>query len=65
MSSKVIPIEANMKHTVSEVVCLKCLSRWICVRPSSVLLKELECTCGETGYIIETGQDISQISGGE
>lgn len=57
--SKVIPIEANMEHTVSEVICLKCLSRWISVRPSSVLLKDIECSCGNTGYVIETGQDLN------
>lgn len=61
--NKVIPIEANMKHTVSEVICLKCLSRWICVRPSSVLLKDIECTCGNTGYVIETGQNLDSKKG--
>lgn len=61
--SKVIPIEVNMEHTVSEVICLKCLSRWICVRPSSVLLKEIECSCGSIGYMIETGQDLDVKKG--
>lgn len=58
MMNKVVPIEANMPHTVSEVMCVKCLTRWICVRPSSVLLKDIECTCGYTGAVIETGQDL-------
>lgn len=48
----------NTPHTVSEVVCLKCLKRWIAVRPSYVLLKDLECQCGETGFVINTGQPI-------
>lgn len=61
--NKVIPIEANMEHTVSEVICLKCLSRWICVRPLSVLLKDIECTCGNTGYVIETGQNLDSKKG--
>lgn len=61
--SKVIPIETNMEHTVSEVICLKCLSRWICVRPSSVLLKEIECSCGNIGYVIETGQRLDEKKG--
>lgn len=56
--NKVVPIEANMPHTVSEVMCVKCLTRWICVRPSSVLLKDIECSCGYTGAVIETGQDL-------
>lgn len=55
---KIVNFEANMEHTVSEVICVKCLKRWICVRPSSVLLKDIECTCGNTGYVIETGQDL-------
>lgn len=61
--SKVTPIEANMEHTVSEVICLRCLSRWICVRPSSVLLKEIECSCVNTGYVIETGQSLDEKKG--
>lgn len=48
----------NTPHTVSEVVCLKCLKRWIAVRPYYVLLKELECQCGHTGFVINTGQSI-------
>jgi hypothetical protein len=47
----------NTPHKVSEVVCLKCLNRWIAVRPEFVLLKNLECKCGETGYVIETGEE--------
>lgn len=46
----------NISHTVSEVICVKCFHRYICVRPSAVWLKDLECeTCGK-GFIIETGQ---------
>lgn len=54
----IIPIEQNEPHTVSEVICVKCDKRWIAVRPSDVLLKELECSnCGQ-GYVIETGQEL-------
>lgn len=57
----VIPIEKNIPHTVSEVVCLKCLTRFICARPSKVLLKDLQCgVCGNTGYIIETGESLDK-----
>ena len=35
--NKVVPIEANMPHTVSEVMCVKCLTRWICVTIISVV----------------------------
>lgn len=51
-------IEDNIPHEVSELMCLKCLHRWIGVYPSSLLLKEMECACGEVGYIIKTGQTI-------
>lgn len=51
-------IEDNQPHEVSEVICLKCLKRWIAVYPEKTLLKQLECKCGEVGYIIKTGQNI-------
>lgn len=45
-------------HEVCELICLKCLNRWIGVFPQKVLLKELQCKCGEIGYVIKTGQTI-------
>lgn len=54
-----ICIEKNIEHTVSEVICVMCSSRWIATRPSDVLLKELECgRCGK-GSVIETGQVVA------
>ena len=50
----------NKEHEVSEVICLKCLHRWIAVYPSDTLLKELECECGEVGYVVKTGQTITE-----
>jgi len=48
--------EAELPHKYSEVICIKCFHRYICVRPVGVLLKNLECeTCGR-GFIIETGE---------
>lgn len=56
MSNKIINIDANNPHTVSEVICVKCGRRWISVRPENTLLKDLECEdCGK-GFVIETGQ---------
>lgn len=52
-------IEKNKLHKVSEVICLKCLTRWIAVRPVTVLLKDLECECSECGFVIETGESLS------
>ena len=57
----IIDIYDYKPHDVSEVVCLKCLKRWIAVRPSDVWLKNLECPCcGEVGYTIETGQTMEE-----
>ena len=55
----ITPIEANLPHKVSEVVYLRCLTRWISVRPVRTLLKALECPkCGALGFVIETGEDM-------
>ena len=54
---KIIDIDSRRPHLVSEVVCLKCLNRWIDVRPEGTPLKALECpSCGMIGYVIETGE---------
>ena len=53
-----IYIEENMEHEVAELMCVKCMYRWIGAFPSSVSLKEIECPCGETGYVIKTGQTL-------
>jgi hypothetical protein len=55
---KVIDFESNMPHEVAELICLKCYNRAIHVYPESCLLKDLECKCGETGYLIKTGQTL-------
>lgn len=53
----IIDISDYQPHEVAEVVCLKCLKRWIAVFPSSSLLIDLECPqCHESGYAILTGQ---------
>ena len=56
MKNKVIDIEANLPHLVCEVMCLKCGHRWIAVFPEQTWLKDLECPCGEVGYVFCTGQ---------
>jgi hypothetical protein len=54
-------IEDNIEHEVSELICLKCLNRWIGVYPSETPLNQLECKCGEIGYVIKTGQTLPDI----
>lgn len=39
--AKIINIEENMPHKVSEVMCVNCKHRWIAVRPADTLLKTL------------------------
>lgn len=56
--SSVIDIESNLNHEVSEVICLKCLNRWVAVYPQATLLKDIECKCGSVGYVIKTGQTM-------
>lgn len=59
-----IPIEEKLPHVIQEVVCLSCISRWIDVRPENVWLKDLECPhCGETGFVIGTGQQMPDEDG--
>ena len=55
-----LDINQNCKYEVSELICLKCLHRWIGVYPQETLLKELECKCGEVGFVIKTGQTIQE-----
>lgn len=58
--AEIILIEANLPHSVSEVICLKCLDRWIAVYPTeSNILKKFECKNGHIGFVIKTGQEIS------
>ena len=59
-----ISIDENLPHKVSEVIeviCINCKYRWIAVRPTDTLLKDLECPqCGQQGYVIETGEIINE-----
>ncbi len=55
-------IEERLPHEVSELICLKCLDRWIGVYPEKTLLKDIECKCGAVGFVIKTGQTLD---GGE
>lgn len=57
--AEILDIADNIPHRVSEVVCLKCLYRWIAVRPVATPLIKLECPCcHESGFVIETGENF-------
>lgn len=58
--------DANKPHKVSVVVCLRCLHRWVAVRPVSTRLVQLRCpACRMDGGVIETGEDISDECPGQ
>ena len=56
---KIIDINDNIQHKVTEVICIKCYKRWIAVRPVNTKLKDLECPNCSKGYVIETGEIIN------
>lgn len=52
-------INENQPHKISEVICIDCKYRWLAVRPTVTLLKDLECPrCHTKGCVIETGEII-------
>jgi endogenous inhibitor of DNA gyrase (YacG/DUF329 family) len=53
---KVIDIEKNIPHKVSEVICIGCAKRWLAVRPTGTLLKDISCPACGKGGVIETGE---------
>ena len=55
---EIIYDDTNKPHEVAELICLKCLHRWIGVYPVRALLKDLECQCGCVGSVIKTGQTL-------
>lgn len=57
-------IEDYIPHICHEAICLKCLYRWIEVRPDGTMLKQLECpNCKEVGFIIATGEQLFNENG--
>ena len=63
--AKIIYIEKNQPHKVSEVICVSCRYRWIAVRPIETQLKDLQCRCGIIGAVIETGERMDINHTGE
>lgn len=53
-----IDVEDDTEYEVAELMCLKCLNRWIGVYPAELPLKDIECKCGEIGYVVKTGQTL-------
>ena len=59
--SNIVDLTEHMPHRMAEVMCVKCLHRYMCVWPTATALKDLECkTCG-AGYIVMTGQPLEDV----
>lgn len=62
-TAKIVGIEENRPHKVSEVICINCKHRWIAVRLVNAKLKNLECPCcHKQGYVIETGEEFEELA---
>lgn len=46
-------IDDYRPNTISEVVCLKCLGRWIAIRPKGTLLKTLNVLIVVVGLLLK------------
>jgi len=60
--TKTLDFHDNQPHKIAETICLKCLRRSVTVWPANLWLKSLECSCGEVGFIIKTGQELDDDS---
>lgn len=50
-------MEEEQEQIIQECICLKCLYRWLDVRPVGTKLSDLECpNCGKVWYVIGTGE---------
>lgn len=56
--SYIFNLDEHRAHIVAEVICLKCLHRYICVWPRDTPLKHLFCEKCGPGYIVLTGQEL-------
>lgn len=56
-----IDVKDDTEYEVAELMCLKCLNRWIGVYPAELPLKDIECKCGEIGCVIKTGQTLPDV----
>ncbi len=42
-------------------MCVNCYRRWIAVVPDEIILKTVECEACGPGYVIDTGQYITDL----
>ena len=62
MTEKVVSIDDYRPHITREVICIRCLARWVAVYPEDVLMKDLECpSCKRYGGVIATGQEFKEL----
>lgn len=59
--TEIIDIDSLEPHYAKEVICVKCLHRWIAVYNQKTPLKDLQCpNCQKQGYTIYTGQEYNE-----
>lgn len=57
---RIVGIDDNKPHVVSEVICIKCYHRWTAIRPCCVKLKNIFCPKCGPGHVIETGEELDE-----
>ena len=58
---KIIDITKNDPTTIREIICVKCLYRFISVGHVDLLLKNMECPgCAGVGFCVDTGQEVEE-----
>lgn len=68
MRDKILDIQdyivEHTPHCTAELICVRCLHRWIGVWPEECLLKDLSCPhCKNKGAVITTGQILEEDYG--
>lgn len=57
-------MENDQPHEVAELMCVHCKARWIAVFPEATALYQIQCKCGERGFVIKTGQTLTMGESG-
>lgn len=53
-----IPVPIEHSNDIPELMCIKCGARWFHCDPVVTCLGNMTCDCGESGWIIETGETM-------
>ena len=54
-------VAENTPHCTAELICIKCVNRWIGCWPETLQLKDIICPyCNKEGGVITTGQILEE-----